>query len=83
MSLQMLLDCFLDKLFTAKSFDGDRVLISNVDGKGADLCIPDSNSREHLIHWVENIQFLQLPNWLGLPNNAEKVLLTVRGTSNP
>uniref|UniRef100_A0A8R1U2J5 Dynein heavy chain, cytoplasmic n=1 Tax=Onchocerca volvulus TaxID=6282 RepID=A0A8R1U2J5_ONCVO len=76
---QILLDCFLEKLFTAKSFDADRVLISNIDGKGTDLCIPDGNSREHLIHWVEKMQYLQLPYWLGLPNNAEKVLLTVRG----
>ncbi|VDN23965.1 unnamed protein product [Gongylonema pulchrum] len=79
--LTKLLDCFLDRLFTAKSFDSDQVLINNVDGKGTDLCIPDGNSREHLIHWVENIQYLQLPNWLGLSNNAEKVLLTVRGES--
>ncbi|MCP9259196.1 Dynein heavy chain, cytoplasmic [Dirofilaria immitis] len=50
---QMLLDCFLGKLFTAKSFDADRILIGNIDGKGTDLCIPDGNSREHLIHWVE------------------------------
>ncbi|VDN06320.1 unnamed protein product [Thelazia callipaeda] len=76
---QMLLDCFLGKIFTSKSFDSDRVLISNIDGKGADLCIPEGNSREHLIHWVEKMQYLQLPYWLGLPNNAEKVLLTVRG----
>lgn len=75
----MLLDCFLEKLFTAKSFDADCVLISNIDGKGTDLCIPDGNSREHFIHWVEKMQYLQLPYWLGLPNNAEKVLLTVRG----
>lgn len=75
----MLLDCFLEKLFTSKSFDADRVLISNIDGKGADLCIPDGNSREHLIHWAEKMPYLQLPSWLGLPNNAEKVLLTVRG----
>lgn len=75
----MLLDCFLEKLFTAESFDADRVLISNIDGKGTDLCIPDGNSREHLIHWAEKMPYLQLPYWLGLPNNAEKVLLTVRG----
>ncbi|VDM09803.1 unnamed protein product, partial [Wuchereria bancrofti] len=76
---QMLLDCFLEKIFTAKSFDADRVLINNIDGKGTDFCIPDGNSREHLIHWVEKMHYLQLPYWLGLPNNAEKVLLTVRG----
>lgn len=79
---QILLDCLLEKFFTSKSFDADRVLIHNVDGKGKNLCIPDGNTREHLISWVENIHYLQLPNWLGLPNSAEKVLLTVRGMVN-
>ncbi|MFH4973695.1 hypothetical protein AB6A40_000404 [Gnathostoma spinigerum] len=74
----MLLDCLLQKLFTSKSFDADRVLIPNIDG-ATNLCIPDGNSREHLIMWTENMPQLQLPSWLGLPNNAEKVLLTVRG----
>uniref|UniRef100_A0A915BJF8 Dynein heavy chain, cytoplasmic n=6 Tax=Parascaris univalens TaxID=6257 RepID=A0A915BJF8_PARUN len=76
---QKLLDCFLTKLFTPKSFDADRVLISNIDGKSTNLCIPDGHSREHLLLWVDSVHHLQLPNWLGLPNNAEKVLLTVRG----
>lgn len=75
----MLLDAFLEKLFISNSFDADRILISNIDGHGSNLCIPDGTSREMLISWVESIQHIQLPNWLGLPNNAEKVLLTVRG----
>lgn len=75
----MLLDSFLEKLFTAKSFDVDHVLIQNVDGKTNNLCVPEGTTREHLIHWVESINHLQHPNWLGLPNNAEKVLLSVRG----
>lgn len=30
--------------------------------------------------WIENLADRQTPSWLGLPNNAEKVLLTTRGT---
>ncbi|EGT50683.1 hypothetical protein CAEBREN_30051 [Caenorhabditis brenneri] len=34
-----------------------------------------------MIGWVEELKNEQLPAWLGLPNNAEKVLLTKRGES--
>jgi hypothetical protein len=38
------------------------------------------NRREQLLQWVEALPVQQTPLWLGLPNNAEKVLLTTRGT---
>lgn len=37
--------------------------------------------REEFIHWVEMLPDTQTPSWLGLPSNAEKVLLTTQGTS--
>jgi dynein heavy chain 1 len=76
---QVLLDCFIDRLFTAKSFDHDFVLITNVDGHGAKLTMPEGVRREQFVEWTEAITHLQAPVWLGLPNNAEKVLLTERG----
>lgn len=36
--------------------------------------------REEFIHWVEMLPDTQTPSWLGLPSNAEKVLLTTQGT---
>lgn len=76
---QALLDCFLQNLFTPKSFESEFVLIDNIDGKSTRLCVPDVNTRDQLIQWVNHIKHLQMPNWIGLPNNAEKVLLTDRG----
>uniref|UniRef100_A0A914Y4V7 Uncharacterized protein n=1 Tax=Panagrolaimus superbus TaxID=310955 RepID=A0A914Y4V7_9BILA len=76
---QTLLDCFLQKLFTSKAFEDDFVLINNVDGKSSPLCIPEAHSHDELLQWISHIEHLQMPNWIGLPNNAEKVLLTVRG----
>ena len=35
--------------------------------------------REQFLQWVENLPDNQTPAWLGLPNNAEKVLLTNKG----
>lgn len=32
------------------------------------------------MHWVEMLPDTQTPSWLGLPSNAEKVLLTTQGT---
>ncbi|KAL3119196.1 hypothetical protein niasHT_003483 [Heterodera trifolii] len=39
----------------------------------------ETNSKDEFINWVINIKALQTPNWIGLPNNAEKVLLAERG----
>lgn len=38
------------------------------------------NYRDHFLKWIESLADRQTPAWLGLPNNAEKVLLTTRGT---
>lgn len=77
----MLLDGFLKKLFTPQIFDPEFVLIDDIDGQSTPLHVPDETSRDKLIHWVNNIKSAQMPNWIGLPNNAEKVVLTVRGNS--
>lgn len=41
--------------------------------------MPNGSRRDHFLHWIENLSGRQSPSWLGLPNNAEKVLLTTRG----
>ena len=41
------------------------------------LCL--FNRREQFLQWIENLPDSQTPSWLGLPNNAEKVLLTNKG----
>uniref|UniRef100_A0A183BLW5 Dynein heavy chain, cytoplasmic n=2 Tax=Globodera pallida TaxID=36090 RepID=A0A183BLW5_GLOPA len=75
---QVLLDTLLDRLFTAKSFDTEFVLVDDIDGKA--LHTPEeTGSKDSLINWVINIKSLQKPNWIGLPNNAEKVLIAERG----
>ena len=37
--------------------------------------------REQYMQWVEALSDTQTPSWLGLPNNAEKVLLTNKGAA--
>jgi hypothetical protein len=56
--------------------------VANVDGGtggGRHITMPDGVRRDHFLHWVETLSDRQTPSWLGLPNNAEKVLLTTRG----
>lgn len=43
------------------------------------ITMPDGMRRDHFLNWIENLADRQTPSWLGLPNNAEKVLLTNRG----
>lgn len=80
---QRLLQSFLNKLFTAKSFEGDFALVANIDNGpngNRHITMPDGTRRDHFLKWIESLADRQTPAWLGLPNNAEKVLLTTRGT---
>lgn len=46
--------------------------------------VADVNSsiyrREQFLQWADNLLDQQTPAWLGLPSNAEKLLLTNQGT---
>ncbi|XP_041980502.1 dynein heavy chain, cytoplasmic isoform X3 [Aricia agestis] len=80
---QRLLHSFLCKLFTPKSFEADFPLVVNVDGASGNqrhITMPDGNRRDHFLKWIEELSDRQTPSWLGLPNNAEKVLLTTQGS---
>ncbi|KPJ13509.1 Dynein heavy chain, cytoplasmic, partial [Papilio machaon] len=80
---QRLLHSFLCKLFTPKSFEADFALVANVDGASGNqrhITMPDGNRRDHFLKWIEDLSDRQTPSWLGLPNNAEKVLLTTQGS---
>ncbi|XP_037874257.1 dynein heavy chain, cytoplasmic isoform X1 [Bombyx mori] len=80
---QRLLQSFLSKLFTPKSFEADFALVANVDGATGNqrhITMPDGNRRDNFLKWIEELSDRQTPSWLGLPNNAEKVLLTTQGS---
>lgn len=80
---QRLLASFLRKLFTPRSFEADFALVANIDGAQGNqrhITMPDGTRRDHFLKWIESLSDRQTPSWLGLPNNAEKVLLTTRGT---
>lgn len=81
---QRLLTSFLEKLFTLKSFDPDFVLVSHVSGLDSNkdkINMPEGIRRDHFLNWTETLAGRQTPSWLGLPDNAEKVLLTNQTSS--
>ncbi|XP_046843318.1 cytoplasmic dynein 1 heavy chain 1-like isoform X2 [Xenia sp. Carnegie-2017] len=77
---QRLLSSFVNRLFTVSSFESDFPLVLDADGvKGKNVNMPDGIRREQFVQWTEKLPDSQSPSWLGLPNNAEKLLLTVQG----
>lgn len=71
---QRLLVSFLEKLFSVKCFEVDYPL---VDGKS--IHMPEGMRRDQFLAWIDALPDKQSPDWLGLPNNAETVLLTNLG----
>ena len=78
---QRLLSSFLEKLFVPASFDGDFNLIAEIDvgGRQTSVKMPEGIRRDQFLSWVEQLADRTSPDWLGLPNNAERVLLAQRG----
>ena len=73
---QRLLDTFLSELFSAKSFEPDFILVKNENS----LSMPEGIRRDQFLAWIEGLMDRQQnPEWLGLPNNAETLLLTSLG----
>jgi dynein heavy chain 1 len=77
---QQLLDSFIDRMFTAKAFDSGFKL---VDADSETVEIPDGSKKAHFVEWAKNtLPNKQSPAWLGLPQNAENVMLALLGKQN-
>ena len=57
-------------------FQVDHPLIK-ADGK--DIHMPEGTRRDQFLAWIDGLPDKQSPDWLGLPTNAETVLLTNLG----
>ncbi|EDV24404.1 uncharacterized protein TRIADDRAFT_24890 [Trichoplax adhaerens] len=79
---QRLMTSFLSRIFGIDSFDSEFQLVKRVAGEDSEqILVPEGIRREQFLQWIENLPDAQTPSWLGLPNNAEKVLLTARGNA--
>jgi len=76
---QRLLESFLEYLFSPRAFDEGFPLTPSL-GKPHRLIAPDGKSRQDFVRWVrEAIPKQETPGWLGLPENAEIMLLVEAG----
>ncbi|KAK2722142.1 hypothetical protein QYM36_002631, partial [Artemia franciscana] len=73
---QRLLVTFLNQLFTPKSFEADFSLVAS---EGINM--PEGIRREQYVDWIHSLPDIQTPSWLGLSNDAEKILLISRGNN--
>lgn len=73
---QNLLQTFVKKVFAPESFKDDFKLVEdNLDL----LTVSRFENKESCTKWVHGIEFEEKPSWLGLPNNAERLLLKNMG----
>lgn len=76
-----LLKSFLRKFFTSKSFESDGfALVEDRLNPDNTVLIPEGIRRDQFLSWVEALgPSSQSPTWLGLPPNAERVILRNHG----
>lgn len=51
--------------------------MQQASGNQRHITMPDGNRRDHFLKWIEELSDRQTPSWLGLPNNAEKVIWSI------
>jgi dynein heavy chain 1 len=70
----------VNALFRPACFEPNFNLV-NADqgGDTENLLIPEGTKMSHFIEWVRKLPENQPPHWLGLPRNAEKLLMASRG----
>ncbi|KAJ3290947.1 hypothetical protein HK104_006430 [Borealophlyctis nickersoniae] len=75
---QKLLESFVEAFFDAANYDSNTALVEESEGIQA-LAVPDGTRIEQFLDWINKLPEQQPPTWLGLPNNAEKVLMASKG----
>lgn len=78
---QRLLDSFVNTLFTPKCYDIDFELVKGNGDNDKSIMVPDGTKMEQFLDWVGKLPDREPPTWLGLPSNAERVLLTLKGNN--
>jgi dynein heavy chain 1 len=72
------LDELVKSFLTPAAFEDDHKLVSGVENDEL-LTLPSGTSIRDFISWVNNLPEREPPTYLGLPANAEKLLLVGHG----
>ncbi|CEG69843.1 Putative Dynein heavy chain [Rhizopus microsporus] len=75
---QRLLDSFVNTWFKPECFDIDFEVVKGGESQKG-LTAPDGIKMDQFLDWVNKLPDREPPTWLGLPSNAERVLLTLKG----
>ncbi|KAI8974487.1 dynein heavy chain [Pilobolus umbonatus] len=78
---QRLLDSFVNTLFKPECYDIDFEVVKSCGEDEKSVVVPDGTKMEHFLEWVNKLPDREPPTWLGLPGNAERVLLTLKGNN--
>ncbi|KAL0081796.1 dynein heavy chain [Phycomyces blakesleeanus] len=78
---QRLLDSFVNTLFSHRCYDLDFEVVKASGEDEESLVVPEGTKMEHFMDWVNKLPDREPPTWLGLPGNAERVLLTLKGNT--
>ena len=70
-----LLNNLVDTFFTPAAFEDEHKLVPGVDG----LVLPSGTNIRDFTDWVKQLPEREPPTYLGLPANAEKLLLVGHG----
>ncbi|KAI9501195.1 dynein heavy chain [Coemansia spiralis] len=74
---QHVLETFVNKWFCADAYGAEFALVDNTDD--GQLLAPEGTMFEDFIRWCHKLPEHEPPTWLGLPANAEMLLLIQKG----
>ena len=77
---QVLLDSFVERLFSPKAYDIDFALVpAELDGTATALLAPDETQLENFVAWARRLPEQEPPSYLALPVMAERVISAQQG----
>lgn len=78
-----MLDQLVRTFLTPSAYDIGHKLVQGVQGEGdgQDLVVPSGTSMQEFMGWIHKLPEREPPTYLGLPANAEKLLLVGLGRS--
>jgi dynein heavy chain 1 len=77
---QVLLDSFVERLFSPKAYDVDFALVpGELDGTATALLAPDETRLENFLAWARRLPEQEPPSYLALPVMAERVISAQQG----
>ena len=70
----------VEKVLQPEAYEEDHKLVESSDtDDGSSLAVPNGTSMNGYMKWVNNLPEREPPTYLGLPANAEKLLLVGHG----